>query len=199
MGSVLTLFHTGFSEVRAPDLTVGRRNADFGQGFYLSDDEAFSRRWARARRGEKTYLNRYELDPSGLLIRRFERDEAWFEYIISNRAGRADLYPEYDVIVGPIANDTLYDTWGILTSGLIDSATALSVLSVVQAYEQTVIKTKKAATALRFTGAVILTPEEIAAYRETVRREEAAFQESFADRVASLRELTGDETEANEA
>ena len=30
-----------------PDITIGRKNADFGQGFYLTDDLDFTRRWAR--------------------------------------------------------------------------------------------------------------------------------------------------------
>lgn len=189
MESVLTLFHTGFLEIRAPDLTVGRKNADFGQGFYLSDNEAFSRRWARARRGENTYLNRYELDLTELLVKRFSRDEAWFDYIFANRMGKADTLAGYDVIIGPIANDTLYDTWGVLTSGLIDRETAIAVLSVGPAYAQTVLKTEKAAAALRFTEAIILPPEEIAAYRETVRQEEAAFQEAFARKIGALPDL----------
>ena len=36
------LYHTGFETIRKPDITIGRKNADFGQGFYLSDDEEFS-------------------------------------------------------------------------------------------------------------------------------------------------------------
>ncbi|MBQ7688648.1 MAG: DUF3990 domain-containing protein [Clostridia bacterium] len=190
MGRFLTLFHTGFSEIRTPDLTVGRQNADFGQGFYLSDDEEFSRRWARTRRGMETYLNRYELDTTGLLIKRFSRNEAWFDYIFSNRMGKEDALSACDVIIGPIANDTLYDTWGVLTSGLIDRKTAIALLSVGPAYAQTVLKTEKAAAALRYTGAQILPPEEIEAYREIVRREEAVFQETFARIITALPELT---------
>ena len=124
----LTLFHTGFSEIHAPDLSIGRANADFGQGFYLSDDEAFSRRWARSRRNASTWLNRYELRPEGLRIKRFDRDEAWFDYIFANRAGSADALSGYDVIIGPIANDTLYDTFGIITSGFLPREQALALL-----------------------------------------------------------------------
>ena len=32
----MKLYHTGYQEIRIPDLTVGRKNADFGQGFYLT-------------------------------------------------------------------------------------------------------------------------------------------------------------------
>lgn len=48
---VIRLYHVGFDEIRQPDLRRGRKNADFGQGFYLSDNEDFSRRWARERKG----------------------------------------------------------------------------------------------------------------------------------------------------
>ena len=186
MKYTLTLFHTGFSEIRKPDLEIGRKNADFGQGFYLSDDKEFSKRWARARRNLSTFLNSYELDTDGLLIKRFSRDREWFDYIFSNRAGKADRYSGYDVIIGPIANDTLYDTWGIITSGLIDGETALELLSVGPEYKQIVIKTEKGANSLRFIGSEILPYEEISAYRETVSKEEADFQEAFSRRIENL-------------
>ena len=72
------LFHTGFFVVDKPDTTEGRKNADFGQGFYLSDSEEFSLRWARSRKGMKTYINRYELDEEGLNIKTFDRSEEWY-------------------------------------------------------------------------------------------------------------------------
>ncbi len=88
--TLLLLYHTGFSRIPAPDLTVGRRNADFGQGFYLSDDGEFSRRWARTRKGQTTFLNRYTLDLTGLNVMRFDRNRAWYDYVFANRAGRED-------------------------------------------------------------------------------------------------------------
>ena len=35
---MIQLFHTGYQIITSPDITIGRRNADFGQGFYLSDN-----------------------------------------------------------------------------------------------------------------------------------------------------------------
>lgn len=185
----LLLYHTGFSRIPAPDLTVGRRNADFGQGFYLSDDGAFSRRWARTRKGQTTYLNRYTLDLAGLSVMRFDRDRAWYDYIFANRAGREDALAAFDVIVGPIANDTLYDTWGLLTSGLLPPETALRLLCVGPLYRQTVVKTEKAARALRFLGAEPIPETEIEAFRAIVREEEARFQAAFAETIESLPDL----------
>lgn len=54
MADIIRLYHTGFAEIREPDVRYGRKNADFGQGFYMSDNEEFSKRWARVRRGENT-------------------------------------------------------------------------------------------------------------------------------------------------
>ena len=56
----MLVFHTGFAEIPVPDLRRGRANADFGQGFYLSDDPAFAERWATEKKGAKTIINRYE-------------------------------------------------------------------------------------------------------------------------------------------
>lgn len=183
------LFHTGFQIIREPDINIGRKNADFGQGFYLSDNIEFCRRWARERKGFTTYLNRYELDTEGLNIKCFTRSEEWFEYIYANRANQADALAEYDVIAGPVANDTLYDTWGIITSGFLAKEDALRLLMLGGEYEQYVVKTKKAVEALRFVSAEIVLPEEIAAYRETVRREEERYQQEFATVLSEITEL----------
>lgn len=177
---VLKLYHTGFDVIEKPDIRIGRRNADFGQGFYLSPDREFSRRWARKRSGCRTWLNEYELDTDGLEIKKLSRDPEWFGYIFSNRFGRRDLLPQFDVITGPIANDTIYDTFGIITSGHLQKDQALRLLMLGGEYVQTVIKTEKAAAALRFTGAQEITEDEIERYRETVRREELKFQKEFA-------------------
>ena len=34
----MRLFHTSFSVVENPSITEGRKNADFAQGFYLSEE-----------------------------------------------------------------------------------------------------------------------------------------------------------------
>lgn len=184
--SRIPLFHTGYDKIPEPDTRYGRRNADFGQGFYLSDNEEFSKRWARQRKGSSTYLNCYELDTEGLKIKTFSRDAEWFDYIYSNRSGQPDKLPEYDIIVGPIANDTIYDTWGITTSGLLKREQALELLLIGPQYMQTVIKTEKAAAQLGFISADILDSAEISLYRETVRKEEEEFQQLFSEKLAAM-------------
>ena len=187
--SKILLYHTGYQEIREPDIRHGRKNADFGQGFYLSDDEEFAKRWAKERSGLSVWLNSYELDPAGLKIKRFTRNEEWFGYIFANRSGSEDRLAEYDVIIGPIANDTIYDTLGITTSGFLTHEQATRTLLIGPVYEQTVIKTDKARSALRFLSAEILTSDEIAGYRDAVKQEEKQFQEEFAKLISEMLKL----------
>ena len=176
----MLLFHTGHQVIEAPDVHIGRANADFGQGFYLTDEEAFAVRWARMRKGQSTYVNAYELDLEGLVVHRFERDEAWFSYIFANRTGKADGFPDADVIIGPIANDTIYDTFGIFTSGLMAPAQALEMLQIGPAYVQIALKAEKAVSQVRWLSARELDAEEVAVYRAVVAQEEAEYQEALA-------------------
>lgn len=40
----MRLYHTGRQEIRRPDVCYGRKNADFGQGFYMTAQEDFAAR-----------------------------------------------------------------------------------------------------------------------------------------------------------
>ena len=104
--SSIILYHVSGDEIRVPDIRRGRKNADFAQGFYLSRDKEFVLRWAAG----DAVLNTYELSTGDLKICRLERSREWFDYIFSNRRAQKDTFEEFDVIVGPIANDTIYNT-----------------------------------------------------------------------------------------
>lgn len=175
----MKLYHTGFQIIKTPDLTIGRKNADFGPGFYLSDNEEFSRRWAREKSGFTTYLNTYEFSPDDLNIKNLSRDGEWFDYITSNRFDKPDMFSCFDVIIGPIANDTIFETWGLLTSGLVERNQALQVLNLGPHYTQIVMKTEKALSSLHFLDAVEIPSTEIASYKEKLHKEEEKFQEEF--------------------
>lgn len=185
----MLLYHTGFDVIPVPDLRRGRINADFGQGFYLSDDPAFAERWATEKKGAKTVVNRYELHTDDLQIKRFERDEDWFHYIFSNRRRKPDTLKDFDVIVGPIANDTLFNTFGVLTSGMLDDAVAMALLQLGPAYTQVVLKTERAKAALCFLGAKTLDHATLKNNKVRLAAEEAAFQSLFSE---TMQRLLGD-------
>ncbi len=189
MEGTITVYHTGFAIVQTPDLQFGRSNTDFGQGFYLSDDLAFAGRWAKARKDLSVYLNTYRLALDGLRIKRFRRDAAWYDYIYANRAGRPDTLTTYDAVIGPIACDTIYDTLGILTSGLIDKEAALKAYRLVPSYRQIVLKSTKAVSALEWVEARTISPEEIRQNQAILLQEEQAYQAKLLRLLGSIEEL----------
>lgn len=188
MPEKITLYHTSLYILPSPDIHFGRKNADFGQGFYLSDSIKFSKRRAAERKGYDTYVNHYILDMTSLSVRRFERSREWYDYIFENRSFHKDTLPQYDLIIGPIANDTLYDTFGITASGLLSPEQSLKLLMLGGEYMQYVVKTPKCASQLEFISADVLDKSDIASNRQTVLDEEEQFHNDFA---AELKRLTG--------
>ena len=110
-----------------------------------------------------------------MLIHRFERDEDWFRYIFYNRRARDGLTA--DVVIGPIANDTIFDTLGIISSGYLKPEDAMKLLMIGPKYTQVAIKTEKAVKQLRWVRA-----EAVTKLDATLRRaEQEAFDLAFAE------------------
>lgn len=174
----MILYHTSNREIRNPDIHHGRKNADFGWGFYLTPDREFAYHWAR----ENAVINEYEFDDSEQDIKVFSRDTDWFEYIFNNRLWVDTL--NVDVVIGPIANDTIFDTLGIITSGYLRSEDALKLLMIGPAYTQIAIKTEKAASQLKWIRAERVERPD----KETLRKEQKAYEEVFGE---ALNEIMG--------
>lgn len=175
----MILFHTSNKVIKEPDIRIGRSNTDFGQGFYLTPDESFAGSWARERTSSDIYVNRYELKTEGLKVKTFGRDAEWFGYILDNRRSRPDCLLGYDVIIGPVANDTLFETFGLLTSGFLTTEQSLKILSAGPEYTQVAIRTDAGAKALKWLDAEILSAESMAEARKEYERSKAAFDEGF--------------------
>lgn len=184
--SKLILYHTGFEIIKDPKLDIGRKNADFGQGFYLSRDIEFSKRWAKERKGTSTHINKYELLLDDLKIKEFNNDKEWFNYIFKNRNNYEDIYKDYDVIIGPIANDTLFDTFGIITSGYLNEDDALRLLNIGNIYKQITIKTSRALENLKWIDAFVLNEEEIKEHKKELALEAKEFQKKFSAELKTL-------------
>ena len=175
----MNIYHVGFSKIETPDIHFGRKNADFGQGFYVSPNKDFAKKWGKKRNGLDTIFNEYFLDDTGLNIKTFERNEEWFNYITNNRQNKDDYLKEYDIIIGPIANDTIYDTYGALTSGMIPMDIVLKVLCAGPQYTQIVLKTQKAVDNLKFISSHVIPYEELLNNASSVRKEEIEYQEEM--------------------
>ena len=173
----MKLYHTSQLEIQVPDVHYGRRNADFGQGFYLTPDKEFAYRWA----WENSIINEYELDMTGLNVQSFSRDTDWVNYIFQNRRAKDTL--NVDIVVGPIANDTIFDSLGIISSGYLKPEEALKLLLIGPEYTQVALKSERAASCLHWIRA-----EKISAPKKN-RKEQEEYQEMFLKALDNMEDL----------
>ena len=175
----MLLYHTGYQIIKEPDLYHGRKNADFGQGFYMTPDKDFAYRWAKRNGNELPVVNSYDLDVESLNIYKFNRDIEWFKYIFNNRKNANDAL-KADVIIGPIANDTIYDTMGIITSGFLEEDLAVKLLLQGPEYKQVVIKSEKAKSQLRWLDSKTLSLEQLTESLELIYSEQDKYLKEIA-------------------
>lgn len=127
----MKLYHGTNVEFDAIDLTKSKVGKDFGCGFYLSANreqasELAKRKAEQSGEGEpKVY--EYEFDEAilrgnELLVQNFgEYSREWAEFVLANRRNRTrESVHTYDVVIGPIANDTVGFQIRRFTAGIID-------------------------------------------------------------------------------
>lgn len=128
-----TLFHGSYAIVSQPQVAHGRRNLDFGRGFYLTSLRPQAERWAqlvteRKMRNGIPQLNVYHFDDT--LANQFrwlrfdEYNLQWLDYVVACRAGE-DFWQQYDIVEGGVANDNVIDTVEDYTMGIISAEQAL--------------------------------------------------------------------------
>lgn len=132
----MIVYHGGTEIVEHPDCKCGRRNLDFGQGFYITDIRKQAEDWAKlmaGRRKKAPVLNIYRLNRDAIMAEAqcmiFKAyDEEWLEFIVASRQGKP-VAEAFDYIEGGVANDRVVDTINLYMAGLMDKATALHRLS----------------------------------------------------------------------
>ncbi len=110
----MILYHGTNADFSAIDLTKSKPNKDFGQGFYLSREYAQAMEMAKIKvkqleAGTPTVIT-YEADDvamAALRVLHFDSySEEWAKFILLNRnnSSREPVH-DYDIVIGPIAND----------------------------------------------------------------------------------------------
>ena len=119
----MILYHGSFLEIPRPDLQHSRPNVDFGRGFYTTPLREQAVKWCGKfkRRGKDGVISRYSFDEtasSTLKTLKFDAySEEWLDFIVNCRSGKTH---NYDIVIGPIADDAVGFQIRRFTSGLID-------------------------------------------------------------------------------
>lgn len=154
----MRLYHGSIMVVRTPNVARGRRNTDFGKGFYTTTSYEQAARWARIKRDRqesaKAVVTVYEFDeqllesPDFNVMHYHGATENWLNFVIANR--RNSSPHDYDMVMGPVANDSLYVTITMYEKGDLSAEAAIVQLRTHTLFDQLSFHTPAALKMLKF-------------------------------------------------
>jgi len=141
----MKVFHGTNTIVEHPRIVNRFKTLDFGEGFYTTENEEQARDFAvkvceRRRPRLVPAVNCYEFheDLSQLSVLQFDApDEQWLDFVVARRKG-IPFTEEYDLIVGPVANDDVFGTIVLYEAGQLDKESAVRNFKVRKLYNQVV-------------------------------------------------------------
>lgn len=107
------LYHGSDVQIYEPRCDAGESRRDFGQCFYTTHSNRMARDWALKRSKETgsgtPVVNKYVVDlerlgTCDLKVKRFEADEEWARFVYDNRYVKDYVRPDFDIIIGPLAD-----------------------------------------------------------------------------------------------
>lgn len=156
----MILYHGSNLAVEAPEIIAPNRFLDFGSGFYTTSNLAQAKNFAdkvTARKKEgKSTVNVYEFDEaclSELKALGFDSaDGTWLDFVSDNRSG-VERKEQYDLIYGPVANDDIFRTFILYSTGVLTREQTLEALKIKKLFNQYVFAREKALRFLKFVRA----------------------------------------------
>ena len=187
MEKLITIFHGSEQVVEVPTFGLGRKNNDFGLGFYCTESEDLAKEWAVSslRNG---FANRYTLDTEYLNVLNLNSPDYtilnWIAVLVEHRlfsiktpvARRAKRYlidnfginvNAYDLITGYRADDSYFDYAESFLNNGISVEQLARAMRLGKLGEQIVLKSKFAFDRIRYEGFDIAEKEKYYVLRKS--------------------------------
>jgi len=184
------LYHGSAERVDCPRFGFGRRNNDYGLGFYCTEDIELAKEWAVGK-DHDGWANVYEIDDSELRILNLNDRKYtilhWLAILLENRQFETEYglaseakdyllanfkapYKTADVIIGSRADDSYFSFAQDFLSGSISYSQLTAAMRLGKLGNQYVLKSRKAFRQIEYV-------ESLAALREDhLARKEARDQ-----------------------
>ena len=146
----MILYHGSYLTIETPDISFSRDNVDFGKGFYTTPIKEQAISWARRfkQKHGQSVVSIYEIDKKVLRdnVSVLEFDtycDEWLDFVVLCRSGRhGENIEKYDVIIGGVANDKVFNTIELFFDNLIDKAEAIKRLRYEKPNQQYCFKSQ---------------------------------------------------------
>ena len=187
MEKIITIYHGSEKIVEVPTFGEGKKNNDFGLGFYCTESEGLAKEWAVSslRNG---FANKYTLDTEYMRILNLNSPEYtilnWIAVLVEHRlfsiktpvARRAKQYlidnfsinvNAFDIITGYRADDSYFDYAESFLNNGISVEQLARAMRLGKLGEQIVIKSQFAFSRLQFEGFDVAEKEEFYVLRKS--------------------------------
>jgi hypothetical protein len=144
--NIVTVYHGSTSRLDTIDVAKGKPYKDFGRGFYVTKSKSHATNIAlrnmrieiqRYGKPSEAYLHTYELNLatlSNFKVREFAgADIEWVQFVLANRKSR-DRIHDYDVVIGPTANDDTMVVINDYLDGLYGEVGGMDALNTLLKY-----------------------------------------------------------------
>lgn len=145
----LIVYHGSCSDFENIDLRKSHDRRDFGKGFYTTILHEQSKEWAYRlslrKKKKEYYVYEFLFEEVPILkVKRFDRlNEEWLEFIKSNRS-KGGLQHNYDVVIGPVADDNTMETVQLYIANILSAKEAVERLRYSKVNNQVSFHTEKA-------------------------------------------------------
>ena len=156
----LKIYHGSTFVVEEPNLEILNNRTDFGRGFYTTTDKMQAIKWAKIKKNRlkkesldniQGYVNIYEYtEIPELNILKFEdATEEWLNFIYKNRQSN-DLIHKYDIVIGPVADDNLYQVLLNYEAGVYEIEETIKRLKTYLLSNQISFHTEKSLKSIKY-------------------------------------------------
>lgn len=113
----MELYHASGEVVEFPEVRKSKYTKDFSWGFYCTNNYEQAKKWAFRHDGRVINFYKYE-EKLDLNIKRFDDiSNEWLDFVVACRSG--DVH-NFDIVEGPMADDTIWNYIGDFMEGKID-------------------------------------------------------------------------------
>lgn len=144
----MVLYHGSNVVVQKPKVLTNGHYKDSGYGFYCTNLEKQAVKWALVKR-KKHIVNIYDYKENmNLKICQFNRmTEEWLDFVVNCRKG---IEHDFDIVEGPMADDTIWDNIEDFTRGDISREAFWALVKFKYPTHQIVFCTQEALSTLQY-------------------------------------------------
>ncbi len=152
----MVLYHASNEVVKYPEVRISEYTKDFSWGFYCTVIKEQAVKWEKRRKGK--IINFYEYkENSNLKIKKFESmNDEWLDFIVECRNGKTH---EYDIVEGPMDDDTIWNFLSDFIDREIDREQFWSLAKFKYPTHQISFHTLRAIECLKFIDSEVVTDE----------------------------------------